>query len=64
MKSWMESFLRWNNETLGQVPPDELIPIAEETGMIISIGKWVLNTALQQNARWQKEGYQSLKNQR
>ncbi|MET3655516.1 sensor domain-containing protein [Sporosarcina psychrophila] len=56
----MESLIRWNNETLGQVPPDEFISIAEETGMIIPIGHWVLNTALEQNIRWQKEGYQPL----
>ena len=51
----MESLIRWTNETLGQVPPDEFISIAEETGMIIPIGHWVLNTALEQNVRWQKE---------
>ena len=57
----MEALLRWNNDTLGQVSPDEFISIAEETGMIISIGTWVLKTALEQNARWQKAGYQPLK---
>ena len=56
----VESLLRWNNETLGQVPPDDFIPIAEETGMIIPIGKWVLETAIDQNVRWQKAGLQSL----
>lgn len=49
----MESLIRWNNEILGPVAPDEFISIAEETGMIIPIGEWVLNTALAQNARWQ-----------
>ena len=57
----MEALIRWNNEILGQVPPDEFISIAEETGMIIPIGHWVLNTALEQNARWQKAGYKPLK---
>ncbi|MFJ5768933.1 EAL domain-containing protein [Psychrobacillus sp. NPDC093180] len=56
----MESLIRWNNETLGQVPPDEFISIAEETGMIIPIGHWVMNTAIEQNARWQKAGYKPL----
>lgn len=56
----MESLIRWNNETLGQVTPDEFISIAEETGMIIPIGHWVLNTALEQNARWQKAAYKPL----
>ncbi|AOV08732.1 EAL domain-containing protein [Sporosarcina ureilytica] len=50
----MESLIRWNNKTLGQVPPDEFISIAEETGLIIPIGHWVLNTAIEQNAHWQK----------
>ena len=57
----VESLLRWNNETLGQVPPDDFIPIAEETGMIIPIGKWVLETATHQNVRWQKAGYNPFK---
>ena len=57
----MESLLRWNNEILGRVTPDEFIPIAEETGMIIPIGKWVLDTAIQQNTRWQEEWGKPLK---
>ena len=57
----MESLLRWHNPVLGQVPPDELISVAEETGMIIPIGQWVLHTALQQNIKWQNEGYKPLK---
>ncbi|SER70374.1 EAL domain-containing protein [Psychrobacillus sp. OK032] len=57
----MESLIRWHNEILGQVAPDEFISIAEETGMIIPIGHWVLNTALEQNIRWQKAGYKPLK---
>ena len=57
----MESLIRWNNEILGRVTPDEFIPIAEETGMIISIGQWVLETAIKQNARWQIEGCKPLK---
>ena len=59
----VESLLRWNNATLGQVPPDEFISIAEETGMIIPIGNWVLETAIDQNARWQKAGYHPFKSQ-
>ncbi|MGE7690088.1 EAL domain-containing protein [Lysinibacillus sp. NPDC097214] len=51
----MESLIRWNNEILGKVTPDEFIPIAEETGMIIPIGQWVLDTAIEQNVLWQKE---------
>ncbi|WP_394232304.1 putative bifunctional diguanylate cyclase/phosphodiesterase [Niallia oryzisoli] len=57
----VESLLRWNNEYLGQTPPDEFISVAEETGMIMLIGKWVLKTALEQNFRWQKKGYKPIK---
>ena len=57
----MEALIRWNNEVLGQVTPDEFIPIAEETGMISPIGQWVLDTAIEQTARWQKEACKPLK---
>lgn len=43
-----EALLRWNNQSLGQVPPDEFIPIAESTGNIIDIGNFVLETAIKQ----------------
>ena len=56
----VESLLRWNNETLGQVPPDDFIPIAEETGMIIPIGKWVLETATRSKCSLAKGGLPSL----
>lgn len=52
----MESLIRWNNHILGQVRPDEFISIAEETGMIIPIGQWILKTAVKQSVSWQKEG--------
>jgi len=57
----MESLIRWNNAVLGQVTPDEFISIMEETGMIIPIGKWVLNTAITQTARWHNETNKELK---
>ncbi|MFJ7664001.1 putative bifunctional diguanylate cyclase/phosphodiesterase [Lysinibacillus sp. NPDC097162] len=57
----MESLIRWNNAVLGQVTPDEFISIMEETGMIIPIGKWVLNTAIAQTAHWHRESNKRLK---
>ncbi len=52
----VEALLRWNNATLGMVTPTQFIPVAEETGMIVPIGKWVLATACAQNVTWQQQG--------
>ncbi len=57
----MEALIRWESKALGSVSPSEFISIAEETGLIIPIGEWVLNTALEQKNRWQKSGYPALK---
>ncbi|OUS22770.1 GGDEF domain-containing protein, partial [Nonlabens dokdonensis] len=49
-----EALLRWYNPILGQVPPDEFISVAEQTGAIINLGQFVLKQALAQTAIWQK----------
>jgi|GEM_PF-5682225 len=49
-----EALLRWEHPELGNVPPLEFIPIAEENGLIINIGEWALNEAFSANKRWQE----------
>ena len=55
-----EALLRWQNPDLGTVSPATFIPLAEETGLIIPIGQWVLKTACLDNKRWQDSGYPGL----
>jgi diguanylate cyclase (GGDEF)-like protein len=54
----MEALIRWNSATRGLVQPNDFIPLLEETGLIIEIGRWVLGEACRQAAEWRDTGHQ------
>lgn len=59
--SGVEALLRWHSKDLGRVAPDQFIPIAEDLGLIVPIGEWVLRQAAAQIGRWREQGLPEIK---
>ncbi|MCP5052781.1 MAG: EAL domain-containing protein [bacterium] len=56
----VEALVRWNHPNSGIITPNDFIPLAEETGMILKLGQWVLETGCHQSFNWHRQGMDSL----
>ncbi len=57
----VEALARWTSRELGSVPPARFIPVAEETGLVVSLGEWVIENACRQAVRWRDMGFDGLR---
>ncbi|GIP35036.1 hypothetical protein J2TS4_42460 [Paenibacillus sp. J2TS4] len=57
----LEALLRWDHRELGLISPSEFIPIAEDSGLIVPLGRWAIKSACQQSVAWQKAGYRPVR---